>query len=110
MDKIDIFGMGWIYEAILFMLALVFFVDAFSIIRCIRCGHEEITEYAQLCVKYLKIVMCLFAAFYFLFVAVTYTEYDGATRGIHGALGVMMLIDAVVCLILKIKYRRKQEK
>ena len=110
LEKINLISFGWMYELILVMLFAVTVVDAVSIIKCFRGGREEIKEYAELCVKYLKILMCFFAGIFFIIVAVGYTEYDGATRAIHGVIGVLLLIDAAVSLFIKIKYRRKTEK
>ena len=81
-----------------------------SIVKSLKSGGEELKEYAQLCIKYLKILMCIFAGGFFLLIAATYTEYDTATRAIHGVLGVLLLLDAAVSLWLKLKYRRKAEK
>ena len=105
MGKIDIFSFGFAYELILFMLFAVFVVDCVSIIKCLRSGKEEIKEYAKLCIKYLKIIMCVCAGGFFLIVAFTY-GYDFATSLIHAMLGFMMLTDAAVCLIIKLKYRK----
>ena len=105
MGKIDIFSFGFAYELILFMLFAVFVVDCVSIIKCLRSGKEEIKEYAKLCIKYLKIIMCVCAGVFFLIVAFTY-GYDFATSLIHAVLGFMMLTDAAVCLIIKLKYRK----
>ena len=85
-------------------------VDAVSIVKSLKSGGEELKEYAQLCIKYLKILMCIFAGGFFLLIAATYTEYDTATRAIHGVLGVLLLLDAAVSLWLELKYRRKAEK
>ena len=60
-EKIDVLGFGWMYEAILVMLFLVSAVDAVSIVKSLKSGGEELKEYAQLCIKYLKILMCIFA-------------------------------------------------
>lgn len=109
-EKIDVLGFGWMYEAILVMLFLVSAVDAVSIVKSLKSGGKELKEYAQLCIKYLKILMCIFAGGFFLLIAATYTEYDTATRAIHGVLGVLLLLDAAVSLWLKLKYRRKAEK
>ena len=109
-ERIDVLNFGWMYEAILVMLFLVVAVDGVSIVKSLRAGGENLKDYAQLCVKYLKILMCIFAGGFFVFIAAAYTEYDAATRGIHGVLGVLLLIDAAVSLWLKIKYRRKAEK
>lgn len=109
MEKVDIFSVGWGYDLILFMLFAVFAVDAVSIVSCLRKGKEDITEYAELCVKYLKILMCAFAGVFFLIVAFTY-GYDFATTLIHIVMGVLMLIDAIVCLVLKIRFTRKKGK
>lgn len=108
-EKINVLSFGWMYELILVMLFAVTVVDAVSIIKCVKGGLEELKEYAELCVKYLKILMCLFAGVFFIIVAVRYTEYDGITRAIHGVIGILLLIDAAVSLYIKIKYRRKTE-
>lgn len=109
-EKINVLSFGWMYEIILVLLFGVTVVDAVSIIRCFKGGLEEIKEYAELCVKYLKILMCIFAGVFFVIVAVSYTEYDNITRAIHGILGGLLLIDAAVSLFIKIKYRRRTEK
>ena len=109
MDKIDIFSYGRIYDAILLMLFVVAAVDCFGIIRSIKEGKEELAEYAALCVKYLKIAMLLFAGGFFLIVAFTY-GYDITTTVIHGFMGFLLIADAVVSLIIKIKYSRRYEK
>ena len=108
MVEFDIFEMGWAYEVIMFMLFLVFVVDAVSIVKCLKSGKEEITEYAELCVKYLKILLCIAAGAFFMYVALT-KGYDAVTSGIHAALGIMMLADAFVCLILKIRFTRRKK-
>lgn len=108
MVEFDIFEMGGGYELIMFMLFAVFVVDTVSIVKCLRGGKEEITEYAELCIKYLKILLCLVAGAFFMYVALI-KGYDAATTGIHAALGIMMLADAFVCLILKIRFTKKKK-
>ena len=109
MNKIDIFSYGWIYDAVLLMLFIVAAVDCVGIIRSIKEGKEELAEYAALCVKYLKVAMLLFAGGFFLIVAFTY-GYDPATTLIHGIMGFLLIADAVVSLVIKIKYSRRYEK
>jgi hypothetical protein len=109
MNKIDIFSYGWIYDAVLLMLFAVAALDCVGIVRSIRDGKEALAEYAALCVKYLKIVMLLFAGGFFLLVAFTY-GYDTATTLIHGVMGVLLIADAVVSLVIKVKYSRRYEK
>ncbi len=109
MEKIDIYSYGWAYEVILAMLFIVLVIDTVSIIKSLRGGREDIKEYADLCIKYLKILMYLFAGGYCLYVCITY-GLDPASAAIHGILGGLLLIDAAVSLVLKIKYGRKRAK
>lgn len=109
MNRIDIFSYGWIYDAILFMLFAVAAIDLVGIIRSIKAGSEELAEYAALCVKYLKVAMLLFAGGFFLIVAFTY-GYDAATTIIHGIMGFLLIADAVVSLVIKLKYQKRYEK
>ncbi len=109
MKKIDIFEFGWAYEIILFMLAAVFIIDCVGIIGSFRSGEEEIREYAELCVKYLKIIMYFMAGTFFLIVAFSY-GYDLTTSLIHGILGGLLIADGAVSLIIKLKYRQKVRK
>ena len=104
MEKLDIYSFGWAYELILGLLAIGVIIDAVSIIRCIKAGREDIKEYAELCIKYLKILMQLAASVFFLIVTFTY-GLDPASAAIHGILAVLLIIDAVVSLVIKIKYR-----
>ncbi|MBQ5332392.1 MAG: hypothetical protein J6K92_03915 [Oscillospiraceae bacterium] len=106
MNKIDIFSYGWIYDAILAMLFIVAAIDFFGIIRSIRAGGEELSEYAALCVKYLKIAMLIFAGGFFLIVAFTY-GYDTATTLIHGFMGFLLIADAIVSLVIKLKFSKR---
>lgn len=106
MNQIDIFSFGWAYELILLALFIVFVVDSVSIIVCLKKGQEDIKEYAELCVKYLKILMCFFAGIFLLIVAFTY-GYDFTTSLIHCIIGCTTLIDAVACLIIKLRFGRK---
>lgn len=106
MNKIDIFSYGWIYDAILAMLFIVAAIDFFGIIKSIKAGGEELAEYAALCVKYLKIAMLLFAGGFFLLVAFTY-GYDTATTLIHGFMGFLLIADAVISLVIKLKYTKR---
>ncbi|MCI7767742.1 MAG: hypothetical protein MSJ26_07185 [Oscillospiraceae bacterium] len=109
MNKIDIFSYGWIYDAILTMLFIVAAIDFFGIIRSIRAGGEELAEYAALCVKYLKIAMLLFAGGFFLLVTFTY-GYDTATTVIHGFMGFLLIADAIISLVIKLKYTKRYVK
>ena len=109
MNKIDIFSYGWIYDAVLLMLFAVTVTDAIGMIGSIRSGKEALAEYAALCVKYLKVIMLLFAGSFFLLVAFTY-GYDLATTAIHAVLGFLVLADAAASLVIKVKYARHYEK
>jgi hypothetical protein len=109
MSKIDIFSYGWIYDAILLMLFAVAALDCVGIAKSIRDGREALTEYASLCVKYLKIAMLFFAGGFFLVVAFTY-GYDTATTLIHGAMGILLIADAAASLVIKLKYSKRYEK
>lgn len=109
MNKVDVFDFGFGYELILILMTGVFIVDAVSIVKSLKGGYEDIREYAQLCVKYFKILLTAFAAWFFLTVAFTY-GYDSVTSAIHGVLGVMMIIDTVACLVVKLRYGRKKRK
>lgn len=109
MDKIDIFSYGWAYELILFLLAAGFVIDLVSIIKTLRGSLEDKKEYAELCVKYLKILMYIFAGAFFIIIALTY-GLDPASSAIHGVLGVLLLLDAAVSLFIKLKYGKKSGK
>lgn len=110
MDNIDLLEFGWQYELIIFMLTVVVAVDAVGIIRSLKAGIGEMKEYAQLCIKYLKIIMTLFAGAFFIYAGAVNVQYDMATRVIHFVLGALLLADTAVCLFIKIKYRRVTEK
>lgn len=103
MEKVDVLSFGWGYELILFCLAAVVVVDAVSIVKTLSGDYEDKREYAQLCIKYLKILMCVMAGAFFLIVALTY-GYDSATSLIHGILGGLLIVDAAVCLVIKLRY------
>lgn len=107
MEKVDLLGFGWAYELILFMLSAVVVVDAVSIAKTMSGDYEEKREYAQLCIKYLKILMCAMAGGFFLIVALTY-GYDRVTSLIHGILGGLLIIDAAVCFVIKLRYGGKR--
>lgn len=109
MNKIDIFSFGWMYDVVLTLLFVVAAIDFVGIIRSIKEGKEELTEYATLCVKYLKIAMLLFAGVFFLLVAFTY-GYDFATTLIHGVMGFLLVADAIASLVIKLKFKRRYEK
>ncbi len=109
MNKIDIFSYGWIYDAILAMLFIVAVIDFIGIIGSIKAGGEELSEYAALCVKYLKVFMLLFAGGFFLIVAFTY-GYDTATTLIHGFMGFLLIADAVASLVIKLRFSKRYVK
>ena len=109
MEKIDLLGYGWAYEIILVLLFGCVVVDSVGIVKCIKGEKEDRKEYAELCIKYLKILFQIAAGAFFLFVCFTY-GYEPATSAIHGILGALLIADAVVCLYIKIKYRRKKER
>ncbi len=109
MNKIDIFSYGWIYDVMLGLLAVGVVIDAFSIVKCLKAGKEDIQEYAQLCIKYLKLILYFAAGVFFLIICFTY-GLDTVTSAIHGVLGAMLLIDGIVSLIIKLKYTVKPVK
>lgn len=106
-ENVDVLGFGWWYEIILVLLTLVVVVDAVSIMKTMSGDYEDKREYAELCVKYLKMLMCVMAGGFFLLVAFTY-GYDAVTSWIHGVLGGLLIIDAAVSLIIKLRYGRKR--
>lgn len=109
MERVDIFSYGWAYEVILLLLAGSVVIDAVSIVKCFKNGMADVKEYAELIIKYLKILMYIFAGGFMLLVAFTY-GLEPASAAIHGILGFLLLIDAAVCLWMKLKYGRKSGK
>lgn len=109
MDKVDIFGYGWTYEIILGLLAFSFIIDAVSIVKSFRGGLEDIKEYAELFVKYLKILMHLFAGGFFIYVGLTY-GLDAGSTAVHLILGALLIADAIVCMYIKLRYGKRSGK
>ena len=105
-ENVDVVSFGWWYEIILVMLSLVVIVDGVSIIKTMSGELEDNREYAELCVKYLKLLMCVMAGGFFLLVAFTY-GYDTVTSAIHGILGGLLILDALVSLVIKLIYGRR---
>lgn len=105
-ENVDVVSYGWWYEIILVLLSLVVIVDSVSIFKTMSGGLEDKREYAELCVKYLKILMCVAAGGFFLLVALTY-GYDRLTSAIHGILGSMLILDALASLVIKLIYGRR---
>lgn len=109
MEKIDVFSLGWPYEVILFALFLCVVVDAVGIVKSLRAGGEDIKEYADLCVKYLKLLFQLAAGVFFIYICIT-SGMEPASAAIHGVLGGALLLDAAVCLYIKLRYGKKIKK
>lgn len=105
-ENVDVVSFGWWYEIILVLLSLVVIVDSVSIIKTMSGELEDKREYAELCVKYLKLLMCVMAGGFFLLIAFTY-GYDTVTSVIHGILGGLLILDALVSLVIKLIYGRR---
>ncbi len=106
MEKIDIFEYGWTYEIILGLLSFSVIVDAVSIIKSFMGDIEDIKEYADLFIKYFKLIMYVFAGGFFIYVAAFYGLEPGSAA-VHWILGILLIVDAVVCLVIKLKYGKK---
>ena len=101
---IDIFSLGWIYDAILLMLFISPIIDLVSIIKVLRSPVEERREYADEIIRWFKLVMYLFAGGYCFYIA-AFGGYDTVTALIHVFIGVLLIGCMGLSLFVKIKYR-----
>ncbi|MBQ5310997.1 MAG: hypothetical protein ILP19_03020 [Oscillospiraceae bacterium] len=100
----DIFSFGYIYDAILFMLFLSPLIDLVGIVKIMRSSVAERKEYAEEIVRWLKLVMYLFAGGYCFYIAIA-GGYSAVTAAIHIVIGLLLYISMGLLLYIKIKYR-----
>lgn len=95
---------GTAYIVVMIMVAVVFIMDAVSIVRCLVYRRDELTDYAEFIIKYAKIFMLIGVGAYLILQTLD-DKILPSVKALHIILGVLAVIDGGVSLFVKLKYR-----
>lgn len=96
---------GAAYIVAMALVAVIAVIDAVSVIHCLTKHREDLHDYAEVMIKYTKIIVIALMGVYFILQTLD-DKILTSVKILHIAVGIIAVADSAVCFYVKRKFSR----
>lgn len=104
LEQLKEFGAAYMVGMALVVIVAV--IDVISDVHCFKKHPEDIHDYAEVMIKYSKIIVIALLGVYFILQTFD-SRIIPSVRALHIIIGVIAVADSAVSLFIKLKFSRK---